>query len=123
MKSYFEENGGTYTKVGEYLLPNLVMDPQPEGEIGIWGWRRKQYLKEHRKGTYNAMLLQGTLTQHLIDTNTEALDLMESLVRQMAKAEGVTEELKRRDQLGWVRRMNNIRNLAEEIVRNELIYS
>ena len=122
MKSYFEENGGTYTKVGEYLLPNLVMDPQPEGEIGIWGWRRKRYLKEHRKGTYNAMLLQGTLTQHLIDTNTEALDLMESLVRQMAKAEGVTEELKRRDQLDWVRRMNNIRNRAEEIVRNELIY-
>ncbi len=122
MKSFFEEHGGTYTQVGEYLLPNLVMDPQPEGEIGIWGWRRKRYLKEHRKGTYNAMLLQGTLTQHLIDTNTEALDLMESLVKQMAKAEGVTEELKRRDQLGWVRRMNSIRNRAEEIARNELIY-
>lgn len=123
MKSYFEENGGTYTKVGEYLLPNLVMDPQPEGEIGVWGWRRKRYLKEHRKGTYNAMLLQGTLTQHLIDTNAAAMDMLESLVRQMVKAEGVTEELKRRDQLGWVRRMNNIRNRAEEIVRNELIYS
>ena len=123
MKSYFEEHGGTYTQVGEYLIPDLVMDSQPEGEIGIWGWKRKRYLKEHRKGTYNAMLLQGTLTQHLIDTNTEALNLMESLVRQMAKAEGVTEELKRRDQLGWVRRMNNIRNRAEEIVRNELIYS
>lgn len=123
MKSYFEENGGTYTQVGDYLIPDLVMDPQPEGEIGIWGWRRKQYLKEHRKGTYNAMLLNDTLTRHLIDTNTEALDLMESLVKQMAKAEGVTEELKRRDQLGWVRRMNNIRNRAEEIVRNELIYS
>ena len=123
MKSYFEEHGGTYTQVGEYLLPNLVMDPQPEGEIGIWGWRRKRYLKEHRKGTYNAMLLQGTLTQHLIDTNAAAMDMLESLVRQMAKAEGVTEELKRRDQLGWVRRMNNIRNRAEEIVRNELIYS
>ena len=99
MKSYFEEHGGTYTQIGEYLLPNLVMDPQPEGEIGIWGWRRKRYLKEHRKGTYNAML------------------------RQMTTAEGVTEELKRRNQLGWVRRMNNIRNRAEEIVRNELIYS
>ena len=122
MKSYFEEHGGTYTQVGEYLLPNLVMDPQPEGEIGIWGWRRKRYLKEHRKGTYNAMLLQGTLTQHLIDTNAAAMDMLESLVKQMAKAEGVTEELKRRDQLGWVRRMNNIRNRAEEIVRNELIY-
>ena len=122
MKSYFEENGGTYTQIGEYLLPNLVMDPQPEGEIGIWGWRRKRYLKEHRKGTYNAMLLQGTLTQHLIDTNAAAMDMLESLVKQMAKAEGVTEELKRRDQLGWVSRMNNIRNRAEEIVRNELIY-
>ena len=122
MKSYFEEHGGTYTQVGEHLIPDLVMDPQPEGEIGIWGWRRKRYLKEHRKGTYNAMLLQGTLTRHLIDTNAAAMDLLESLVKQMAKAEGVTEELKRRDQLGWVRRMNNIRNRAEEIVRIELIY-
>ena len=123
MKSYFEENGGTFTQVGEYLIPNLVMDPQPEGEIGIWGWRRKRYLKEHRKGTYNAMLLNGTLTKHLIDTNTEALDLMESLVKQMAKGEGATERLKKQDQTEWVRRMNNIRNRAEEIVRNELIYS
>ena len=123
MKSYFEENGGTFTQVGEYLIPNLVMDSQPEGEIGIWGWRRKRYLKEHRKGTYNAMLLQGTLTQHLIDTNAAAMDMLESLVRQMAKAEGVTEEIKRRDQLGWVRHMNSIRNRAEEFVRNELIYS
>ena len=122
MKSFFEEHGGTYTQIGEYLLPNLVMDPQPEGEIGIWGWRRKQYLKEHRKGTYNAMLLQDTLTQHLIDTNAAAMDTLESLVRQMAKAEGVTEELKRRDQLDWVGRLSSIRNRAEEIVRNELIY-
>ena len=123
MKSYFEEHGGTYTQIGDVLIPDLVMDPQPEGEIGVWGWRRKQYLKEHRKGTYNAMLLNGTLTQHLIDINTEALDLMNTLVKQMAKTEGVTEDLKRRDQLGWVGRMNNIRNRAEEIVRNDLIYS
>lgn len=123
MKSYFEEHGGTYTQIGEYLLPNLVIDPQPEGEIGIWGWRRKRYLKEHRKGTYNAMLLQGTLTQHLIDTNAAAMDMLESLVKQMAKGEGVTERLKKQDQMEWVRRMNNIRNRAEEIVRNELIYS
>ena len=72
---------------------------------------------------YNAMLLNNTLTQHLIDTNTEALDLMDSLAKQMAKAEGVTEEFKRKDQMAWVRRMNNIRNRAEEIVRNELIYA
>ena len=68
------------------------------------------------------MLLQGTLTQHLIDINTEALDLMNTLVKQMAKTEGVTEDLKRRDQLGWVGRMNSIRNRTEEIVRNKLIY-
>ena len=123
MKSYFEQNGGTYTQIGDVLIPDLVMDPQPEGEIGVWGWRRKRYLKEHRKGVYNAMLLNGTLIQHLIDINTEALDLMNTLVKQMAKTEGVTEDLKRRDQLGWVGRMNNIRNRAEEIVRNDLIYS
>lgn len=123
MKSYFEEHGGTFMQVDDYLIPDLVMDPQPEGEIGIWGWRRKRYLKEHRKGIYNAMLLNGTLTQHLIDTNAAAMDMLESLVKQMATAEGVTEELKRQNQLGWVRRMNSIRNRVEEIVRNELIYS
>ena len=123
MKSYFEERGGTYIQVGDVLIPDLVMDPQPEGEIGVWGWRRKRYLKEHRKGVYNAMLLNGTLTQHLIDTNEAALDLMDSLVKQMAKAEGVTEELKCRDQLGWVGRMNNIRNRAEAFVKHDLIYS
>ncbi len=123
MKSYFEEHGGTYAQIGDVLIPDLVMDPQPEGEIGVWGWRRKQYLKEHRKGVYNAMLLSGTLTQHLIDINTEALDLMDTLVKQMAKTEGVTEVLKRQDQMEWVQRMNSIRNRAEEIVRNDLIYS
>ena len=123
MKSYFEERGGTYTQVGEVLLPDLVMDPQPEGEIGVWGWRRKRYLKEHKTGVYNSMLLNNTLTQHLIDTNEAALEYMETLVKQMAKAEDVTEELKRQDQMAWVARMNNIRNRAEEIVRDDLIYS
>ena len=123
MKSYFEEHGGTYAEVNGVLIPNLVMDDQPEGEIGVWGWRRKRFLKDHRKGTYNAMLLKGTLTQHLIDTNEAAMDMMETLVKQMATAEGVTEELKRKDQMAWVGRMNNIRNRAEEIVRSELIYS
>lgn len=122
MKSYFEEHGGTYTEVGQVLIPNLVLDPEPEGDIGIWGWRRKRYLKEHKKGVYNAMLLKGTLTQHLIDTNEAALDLMDNLIKQIAAAEGVTENLKRHDQMTWVRRMNNIRNRAEEIVRNEYIY-
>ena len=111
----------TYTKTGNYLIPNLVMDPQPEGEIGVWGWRRKTYLKEYKKGTYNAMLMNGTLTQHLIDTNEAALNMMDTLVKQMAKVEGVTEDLKRLDQMAWVGAMNNIRACADEIVRAELI--
>ena len=111
----------TYRQGGDYQLPNLVMDPQPEGEIGVWGWRRKRFLKERRKGTYNAMLMKGTLTQHLIDTNAAALDMMETLVKQMAASEGETEELKRRDQMAWVGAMNSIRNRADEIVRAELI--
>ena len=122
MKSLYEQEGGSYSQVGDYLLPNLVMDDQPEGEVGILGWRRKEYLKKRKRGTYNAMLMQGTLTQHLIETNEAALDLMESLVKQMAEAEDVTEELKRKDQMTWVGRMNNIRNRADEIVRNEYIY-
>ena len=112
----------TYRQEGDYLIPNLMMDEQPEGEIGVWGWRRKMYLKEHRKGTYNAMLLQGTLTQHLIETNEAAQDMMDKLIKQMAAAEGVTEALKRRDQMAWVGAMNNIRARADEIVRNDLIY-
>ena len=112
----------TYTQVGDYLLPNLVMDPQPEGDIGAWGRRRKRYLKERRDGTYTAMVLKGTLTQHLIDTDKAARDMMDTLLRQMAQAEGVTEELKRRDQMAWVQRMNSIRTRAEEIVRNEYIF-
>ncbi len=112
----------TYTKTGNYLLPNLMMDEQPEGDIGVYGRMRKRFLKEHRKGTYNGMLLKGTLTQHLIETNEAAQDMMDMLIKQMATAEGVTESLKRRDQMAWVGRMNNIRARADEIVRNDLIY-
>ena len=111
----------TYTKTGHYLIPDLVMDPQPDGEIGVWGWRRKRFLKEHRKGTYNALLMNGTLTQHLIDTNEAAQDMMKTLVKQMAASEGVTEALKRRDQMAWVGAMNNIRARADEIIRADLI--
>lgn len=121
MKSYFEERGGTYTQVGEVTLPNLVLDEPPEGDIGVWGWRRKRFLKEHRKGTYNGMLMNGTLAKHLIETNETAQEMMDTLVKQMAASEGVTEELKRKDQMAWVARMNNIRNRSEEIVTNELI--
>lgn len=113
----------TYTKTGDYLIPNLVMDEQPEGDIGVWGWRRKRYLQEHKKGVYNGMLLKGTLTQHLIETNKAAQDMMDKLVKEMAKSEGVTEALKQRDQMAWVGLMNSVRARAEEIVRADLIFN
>ena len=123
MKSIFEEKGGTYTEINGVMIPNLVLDPQPEGEIGVWGWRRKRYLKEHRKGTYNRMLMDGTITQHLIDINEEAMNMRERLVKQFQKAESVTEDLKRRDQMEWVRRMNSIYNCVDEIILHDLIYA
>ena len=123
MKSYFEERGGTYTQVGDMLIPDLVMDPQPEGQISKYGRMRLEYLKRWKKSLYNDLLLSGKLRQHLLGIDRDAREEFETIVRQTAKAEGVTEELKKQNQMEWVRRMNSIRNRAEEIVRNDLIYS
>ena len=123
MKSYFEERGGTYTEVGQVMSPNLVMDEQPDGDIGVWGWRRKRYLKEHRKGIYNRMLMDGTITQHLIEINEQAMDMRERLVKQFQKTEGVTEDLKRKDQMAWVGAMNSIYNRVDKIILHDLIYT
>ncbi len=123
MKSYFEERGGTYTQVGDVLIPDLVMDPQPEGQISKYGRMRLEYLKRWKKSLYNDLLLSGKLRQHLLGIDRDAREEFETIVRQTAKAEGVTEELKKQNQMEWVRRMNSIRNRAEEIVRNDLIYS
>ena len=123
MKSFFEENGGTYTRVGDFLIPDLVLEEQPEGQIGKYGRMRLEYLKKWKKGLYNDLLLSDKLQQHLLDTDRDARDEFETIVRQTAKVEGVTEELKKQDQMEWVRRMNSIRDRAEEIVRNDLIYT
>ena len=123
MKSYFEEQGGTYTRVGGFLIPDLVLDEQPEGWIGKYGIMRQEYLKMWKKSLYNDLLLSGKLKQHLLDINRDAQEEFETIVRQTSKAEGVTEELKKQDQMEWVRRMNNIRNRAEAFVKHDLIYS
>ncbi len=123
MKSYFEEQGGTYTQIGDVLIPDLVMDPQPEGQISKYGRMRLEYLKRWKKSLYNDLLLSGKLRQHLLGIDRDAREEFETIVRQTAKAEGVTEELKKQNQMEWVRRMNSIRNRAEEIVRNDFIYS
>ena len=113
----------TYTKVGDYYVPNLAFDDDAECEIGIYGRMRQQYLEEQHHGTYTSLLLTGKLWKHLADIDAACHERMDFLIPAMAKQEGVTEALKAADQMEWVGRMNNIRNRAEEIILYELVYS
>ena len=121
-KSIFEQCGGTYTQVGDYLLPDLIIDETEQQPIGKYGRMRKRYLKEHRPILFSNLLLSGKLDQHLAEIDHACVEGIDLLTRQMADQEGVTEALKVADQMEWVRRMNNIQNSAEEIVLNELVY-
>ena len=121
-KSLYEKLGGSYTKVGDYLLPNLIIDETEQRPLGKYGRLRKSYLKEHRPVLYTNLLLSGKLFQHLAEIDEACEERMELLTQQMAKRESVTEVLKAADQMAWVRRMNNIQNRAEEIILSELIY-
>ncbi|HBL40492.1 MAG TPA: TnpV protein [Ruminococcaceae bacterium] len=113
----------TYTKVGDYLIPNLTVPPEDDTRpIGIWGRRHYNYLKTSRKAVYAIMVMDNTLHTHLADINEQAEDMFFRLVKDMAKSEGVTEQLKAENQMLWVQMMNNIRNRATEIVNAELIY-
>ena len=121
-KTIFEEMGGTYTQVGDYLLPDLKLPEEEQQPIGVWGQRHRRYLKEHRRASYATLLTSGKLNGYLADIDRQAEEMFSRLVKQLAKAEGVTEKLKAADLMEWVRRMNNIRNRAMEIVNSELIY-
>ena len=123
MASYFEQRGGTYTPVNGVLLPDLVLEAPPPGPLGKFGRMRKRYLEQRRDGTFTTLVLSGKLTEHLLEVDQTARDQLAALTRQLAADEGVTESLKARDQLEWLRRMNSIRNRAEEIVISEIIYS
>ncbi len=112
----------TYEKSGDYLIPNLIPDPEPEGELRKFGLMRKQYLKEYRGGIYQGMVLSGTLKEHLLSLQEQAEARFDTLVEQIAEREGVTEQLKARDQMCWIRRMNNVRSAAAEIVLKELVF-
>ena len=122
MKSLFEEMGGTYRQVGDYLIPNLSLPDESEYQIGKYGRMRRSYLKEHRPVLYANYLTSGTLHRHLAEIDQACNERIENIVSTMAKQEGVTEALKAADQMEWVRRMNSIRNRAEEIVLHELVY-
>ena len=112
----------TYTQKGDFLLPDLKLPEQLKVEIVIFGKRRLRYLEHSRKILYTNLLTKCKLTAHHADVDAQAEDTFFRLVKQMAEREGVTEQLKADDQMLWVKRMNNIRNRAEEIVNNELIY-
>lgn len=119
----FEQLGGNFTQIGDYLLPDLSLPAEKEtGNIGVWASRRKRYLKQHHKVLYYNLLTSGKLHSHLADTEEQAQRLFLRLVKEYAEKECVTEQLKSTDQMLWVRRMNNIRSRATEVISKELIY-
>lgn len=111
-----------YTRNGDYLVPNLTLKETTPQDIGKYGRLRRTYLMEHRKGLYTGMLLNETLNEHLLEVNKTCLERIDQMVRRMAADQGVTEALKASDQMEWVRRMNNLRHSAEEIVLAEVVY-
>ena len=110
-----------YIRVGDYFIPDLML-PEESRPIGKWGRMHREYLREHKPIQYNCLLLSGELRTYLADLNEQAQDRLERMIDQMKMAEGVTEELKAADPMAWVGAMNNIRNRAEEIILQELIY-
>lgn len=120
---YNEQNGLWYELQGDYYLPCLKLPEEPEVHIGIWGQRHRRYLKSHRRALYTSLLTSGKLNSYLADIDRPADKMFYQLVRQLAKAEGVTEALKAADQMEWVRRMNSVRNRASEIVAKEILFT
>lgn len=120
----FEQMGGTYTQVGDYMLPDLLpAEEEKKANIGAWAMRHKRYLKQNHKVRYYNLLTSGKLNSYLTDIEQQAQDLFLRLVKDLAEKENVTEELKATGMILWVQRMNNIRNRATEIVNLDLIFT
>ena len=123
-KTIFEEMGGTYTQVGNYLLPDLKLpEEEKQANIGVWGMRHKRFLKENNRVLYTNLMTSGKLVTYLDDIERQATTMFLRLVKELAEKENVTEELKAIDQMLWVQKMNNIRNRATEIVNSDLIFT
>ena len=122
MKSLFEQQGGIYTMQGDYRLPNLLPPTEEERPIGVWGQRRLNYVKHHRKVLYYNLLTSGKLHSHLADVEEQAQSLFSRLVKEYAEKEGITERLKAADQIKWVQRMNNIRERVIGTVYSDVVY-
>ena len=123
MKSLFEQMGGTYTQQDDYYLPDLKLPSEEERPVGVWGQRRLRYLREHRPILYTNLKTSGQLRSHLADVEEQANTLFLRLVKDYAASEGVTEQLKAENSMEWVKRMNTVREMATEIVNNDLIYA
>lgn len=113
----------TYTKHGDYYYPGLILPPQPTGDIGRFGRMRKKFLKDHQPDTFALLLMENTLAEHLIEIYRQANEQIGLITSQLAKAEGVTEDLKAREQLGWIQALNSCRARAEEQVIREIVFS
>ena len=123
-KTIFEEMGGTYTRVGDYYLPDLKLsEEEKQANIGVWGMRHKRFLKENHRVLYANLMTSGKLTAYLDEVEQQATALFLRLVKELSEKENVTESLKATDQMAWVQKMNNIRNRATEIVNAEMIYT
>lgn len=122
MESLFERMGVTYHWEGDFLIPDLVLSDTTDYHVGKYGRMRHRYLKEHRRVLFNIMLTNETLSKHIADIDAACRERLDTLIPAMAKQEGVTEELKATDQMEWVRRMNNIKNRAEEIILQEVVF-
>ena len=122
-KTIFEKAGGTYTQVGDYMLPDLLpAEEEKKANIGVWAMRHKRYLKQNHKVRYYNLLTSGKLNSYLVDIEQQAEEMFFRLVKDLAEKENITEELKTTDMMLWVQKMNNIRNRAAEIVNGEVIY-
>lgn len=119
MKKGYKTTELTYRQAGNYLLPNLEVPKSPK--VGVWGERRRKYLREHQQALYTAMMLSDTLNTHLEEVDRTATEMFDRLTSQLANQEGITEQLKATNQTEWVQQMNNIRNRAAEVVWKELI--
>ena len=120
----FEQTGGTYTQVGDYMLPDLLpAEEEKKTNIGVWAMRHKRYLKQNHKVFYYNLLTRGKFNSYLADIEQQTQNLFSRLVKDLAEKENVTEEVKANNMMLWVRMMNNIRNRATEIVNAELIYT
>ena len=122
MKSVFESMGGTYTKSGDYYIPDIALPESGNRKIGKYGRMRHRYLKEHRPIIYSTMILDGTLWEHLAEVDIACNNRLDVLISGMQEKQGITEALKARDAMAWIGAMNNIRSSAEEIVLRELVY-